>query len=91
MPVTATKLREDLYGTLDQVIETGSPVEILRNGHLLRIELVGAKSKLDSLIERDVMAGDPEELVSMDWSGYWSEAPRSKANKAPKAKISESK
>lgn len=83
MPVSATKLREDLYGTLDQVIETGSPVEILRNGHLLRIELVGAKSKLDGLVERDVMTGDPEELVSMDWSGYWSEAPK---RKGPKSK-----
>ena len=81
MPVTATKLREDLYGTLDQVIDTGTPVEILRNGHLLRIELVGAKSKLDKLVERDVMTGDPEDLVSMDWSGYWSEAPKGKGPK----------
>jgi hypothetical protein len=69
MPLTVTKLREDLYGTLDKVIDTGTPVEI------------GAKSKLDKLVERNVMTGDPEDLVGLDWSGYWSEAPKSKAPK----------
>ena len=30
MPVTASKLRENIYRILDQVLETGVPVEIER-------------------------------------------------------------
>jgi len=83
MPLTATKLRAELYGTLDQVIETGSPVEVTRHGHLLRIELVGAKSKLDHLPTRDIMNGNPEELVGLDWSGYWTESPKPRRPRKP--------
>ena len=32
MPVTASKLRENIYRILDQVLETGVPVEIERRG-----------------------------------------------------------
>ncbi|MCK4542739.1 MAG: hypothetical protein KAU17_10950 [Spirochaetales bacterium] len=37
MPISATKLRQDLYNILDQVIETGVPLEIARKGHIVKI------------------------------------------------------
>lgn len=40
MPLTASKLRENIYRVLDQVLETGEPVEIERNGRRLRIVAV---------------------------------------------------
>jgi hypothetical protein len=37
MRVTASKLRENIYRILDEAIETGQPVEIVRKGVVLRI------------------------------------------------------
>jgi hypothetical protein len=37
MPLTASKLRENIYRILDQVLETGVPVEIERRGKILKI------------------------------------------------------
>lgn len=38
MPVKPSQLREDIYRILDQVLETGVPVEIERHGKLLKVE-----------------------------------------------------
>lgn len=72
MPLTASKLRADVYRILDQVLETGVPVDIERKGHMLRIIAVSAPSKIANLAERPYLACDPEDLVEMDWSGTWS-------------------
>jgi hypothetical protein len=69
--ISATQLRQDVYRILDQVLESGRPVEIERGGRRLRIVPVDGGSKLDRLVERDVIVGDPEELVHVDWSGEW--------------------
>ncbi len=71
MSVTATQLREDIYQILDRVLENGQPVEILRNGQMLRIVAVNPPSKLARLVKRDCIVGDPDELTSLDWSGEW--------------------
>lgn len=74
MALSITKLRADLYNIIDQVIATGSPIEIERNGHIVKIVAEKPKSKLDSLITHpDLIQGDPEELVHIDWSSYWTE------------------
>jgi PHD/YefM family antitoxin component YafN of YafNO toxin-antitoxin module len=36
--VTASHLRQNIYRILDEVIETGQPVEIERKGSVVRIE-----------------------------------------------------
>jgi hypothetical protein len=36
-PWTASRLRENVYRILDEVLETGVPVEIERRGKILRI------------------------------------------------------
>ncbi len=72
MVVTASKLRENVYRILDEVLETGVPVEIERNGRRLRIVVVDAPSPLDRLVARpDSIVGDPDDLVHVDWSTEW--------------------
>jgi len=71
MTVTASALRQNIYKTLDRVIATGIPVEIVRRRKRLRIIPVDQKSKLSNLRKRDVLKGDPESLVHMDWSNEW--------------------
>jgi prevent-host-death family protein len=74
MKITASKLRENIYKVLDQVIETGVPVEIERRGRSLRIVPgdESPRSKLARLEPRPkVIVGDPEDLVHLDWSTEW--------------------
>ena len=67
-----SRLRADLYRVLDSVIDTGKPVEIERNGHVLRIALVPRTKKLDALVARpEFISGDPSDLVDVEWSGSW--------------------
>jgi hypothetical protein len=71
MPVKPSQLRENIYRILDQVLDTGIPVEIERHGKLLRIVPVEARSKLDNLKPRPYLLSDPEDLIHLDWSGEW--------------------
>jgi hypothetical protein len=73
--LTASRLRENIYSILDGVLETGVPVEIVRNGRRLRIVADDANppSKLARLKQRDVIVGDPDDLVHLEWSAEWSE------------------
>jgi hypothetical protein len=72
MVVTATELRQNIYRLLDEVLETGVPLEIERNGRRLRLIPSDARSKLDRLVPHDdYVVGDPEDLVHIDWSGEW--------------------
>jgi len=64
-------LRENIYRILDEILETGVPVDIERKGKLLRIAAVEPRSKLASLKSRDLIVGDPEDLVHVDWSEEW--------------------
>jgi hypothetical protein len=73
MAITASKLREDVYNILDDVLETGVPVEVRRKGKLLKIIAEEKPSKLSRLKKRDIVVGDPDDLVEIDWSEYWSE------------------
>ena len=76
--ITASKLRENVYRILDEIVETGVPVEINRRGKKLKIVRVDevTSSRLDNLIERpDAIAGDPEDLVRIDWSKEWRPGP----------------
>ena len=71
MRLTASRLRQDIYRILDEVLETGVPVEIERRGKVLRIVPPRECSKLDSLPQRDCLRTDPEEIVHIDWSETW--------------------
>jgi len=67
----ASALRENIYRILDEILETGVPLEIERKGRLLLIAPLEPRSKLANLKPRDLIVGDPEDLVHLDWSGEW--------------------
>lgn len=71
-PLTASRLRENVYRILDEVLETGVPVEIERRGKILKIVPGEPRDKLANLQARpDFVRCDPEELVHLDWSEEW--------------------
>jgi predicted pyridoxine 5'-phosphate oxidase superfamily flavin-nucleotide-binding protein len=71
MRLSAEKLKEDLVDVLDEVLETGIPVEIERKGHILKIVAERTGNKLDNLAPHDAIVGDPESIVHIDWSKEW--------------------
>ena len=72
MAITASELRQNIYKLLDQVLDTGVPLEIERNGRRLRVIPMDAPLKLDRVVgHEDYVVGDPEELVHIDWSTEW--------------------
>jgi hypothetical protein len=71
MTLKASSLRENIYRILDQVLDTGIPVEIERRGKILKIVTAEPRSKLQNLKARPYLLTDPEELVHLDWSGEW--------------------
>lgn len=73
MPITASKLRENVYRILDEAIETGKPVEVVRKGAVLTIVPPKRVSKLANLKKRPGLCCDPDDIVSIDWSKEWSE------------------
>lgn len=75
MVMTASRLRENVYKLLDEVVATGRPLEVERKGKLLRIIPVETRSKLGRLKKHDLIVGDPEDLVHIDWSSEWNPEP----------------
>jgi hypothetical protein len=73
MRVTASKLRENVYQILDQALETGVPVEVIRKGKVLKIVPDKPVSKLDRLKKRKVFVGNSDDIIGMDWSKEWTE------------------
>ena len=73
MALTASKLRENIYKVLDQVLETGVPVEIVRRRRKLKIIAVDEPAKkLDRLKKHSkALVGNPQDLVHRDWSKEW--------------------
>jgi hypothetical protein len=67
MPITASKLRANVYKILDEAIETGMPVEVVRKGIVLTIVPPKRVSKLANLKKRTGFVGDLDDIVSMDW------------------------
>lgn len=71
MVITTSALRQNLYRLLDQVLETGVPLEIKRKGKILKIIPPPENDKLDKMPERNIMNEDPEEYIHIDWSSEW--------------------
>jgi len=72
MTLSASKLRSNIYKLLDQVLETGIPLEIERKGRKLKITPEPPPDKLAKLKRHPgFLKCDPESIVHMDWSGEW--------------------
>lgn len=63
MAITASELRQNIYRLLDQVLETGVPLEVLRGDRRLRIVAASPPRKLDQLPLRNLFSCDPDELL----------------------------
>lgn len=69
---TPTQLRANLYALLDQVLDSGTPLEVVRRGRVLRIVPDQEGDPLLRIRTNPALInGDPEELVELDWSGEW--------------------
>jgi len=71
MTVTASVLRKDIYHLLDQVLETGKPLDVKRKNGIVKIVAGQPTAKLARLKKHACIPGDPEDLVHSDWSGEW--------------------
>ena len=66
--ITVTELRGNIYKLLDEILNTGIPIEINKGGKKLRIMPVSKVNKLQNLISRpDVIKGDPDDLSDISW------------------------
>ena len=71
MTVTPSTLRQNIYKLLDQVLETGQPIEILRKGKILQIISKKPVNKIQNLKKRSIVNGNPESIVHIDWFETW--------------------
>jgi hypothetical protein len=70
--ITPSKLREDIYNILDSVLENNEIIEVKRKGQIIKIIPPQKTNKLDNLVKHEnVITGDSEDFVSMDWSKEW--------------------
>jgi hypothetical protein len=76
LAITASTLRANVYRLLDEVLETGQPLEIKRNGKTLLITPKQEQSIWERLPRRaGYIVGDPDELIHVDWSSEWNPDP----------------
>jgi antitoxin (DNA-binding transcriptional repressor) of toxin-antitoxin stability system len=71
MAITASKLRENIYKILDEAVETGVPIEVVRKGIVLRIVADTRPLKLSRLKKRTAFVGDPDDIFKIDWRSEW--------------------
>jgi len=69
--LTASQLRANIYRVLDEILRSGRPIEIERNGQRIQIRPLAAPSRLGRLVRRSVVKGSPKRFVHLDWSGQW--------------------
>ncbi|HEX5713987.1 MAG TPA: hypothetical protein VFX85_11790 [Solirubrobacterales bacterium] len=76
MAISASKLRANVYRLLDEVLDSGRPLEIERKGKILVIAPKEEQSLWDRLPRREgYIVGDPGDLVHIDWLSEWNPDP----------------
>lgn len=66
--VSPTELRANIYKLLEEVLNTGVPIEINKGGRKLRIVPVEKSDKLQNLVSRpSVITGNPDDLADIHW------------------------
>ena len=66
--ITVTELRGNIYNLLDEVLNTGIPIEINKEGKKLKIMPAGKANKLQNLVSRpNVIKGNPDDLAGISW------------------------
>ena len=70
--LTATRLRADLFSTLDRVVETGETVEIKRPNGSVRIVRDTSTQRLAALkLHPGTINGNPDDLAGLSWEQTW--------------------
>ena len=66
--ISVTELRGNIYKLLDEVLNTGIPIEINKGGKKLKILPAEKVDKLQNLVSRpNVIKGNPDDLVNISW------------------------
>ncbi len=73
MRLSATHLKQNLFQVLDAVLNNKQPIEVERNGRILKIMPAQPFSKLDNLEAHDTIVGNPESIIHIPWSQEWQE------------------
>lgn len=69
--ITIKQLRTNLCKIIDQVIQTGEPIEIEHKGNIVKIVRDKPKNNLSKLTKHpDTMIGVPEDFVHVNWEKY---------------------
>ena len=69
--ITPTEFRKNLFGILRELEQTGRKIQIVtRTGNRFEVISHGKPSKFDKIPKKkNVINGDPNDLIHMDWSG----------------------
>ncbi len=74
--MSATRLRSELFKTLDRVVAKGETVEIERPGGAVRIVPAASGNRLARLsLHPGTVAGNPEDLANLSWEDAWQPVP----------------
>ncbi len=66
--ITASQLEANIIKYLDEVLNTGVSLEIVKEGKKLQITPVDKVDKLKNLVSRpNVINGNPDDLVNISW------------------------
>ncbi|MBN2010912.1 type II toxin-antitoxin system Phd/YefM family antitoxin [candidate division KSB1 bacterium] len=66
--ITVTELRGNIYNLLDEVLNTGVPIQITKGDKKLKIMPVDKVDKLQNLVSRPhAIKGNPDDLVNIHW------------------------
>ena len=76
MNISASTLRQNVYKTLDEIVETGKEVKINRKGKKLKIILDSSdkgkqKNNLLNLKKRKITSCREDDLIYIDWYSKW--------------------
>ena len=70
--LTATRLRAELFSTLDHVVATGEAVEIQRPGGSVCIVRTTSTRRLSALKPHPgVITGNADDLANLSWEQTW--------------------
>ncbi len=70
--MTASRLRAELFSTLDQVLASGDPVEIQRPGGVVCIVRSASIRRLAGLTPHPgTVSGNADDLIDVSWEQAW--------------------
>ncbi len=70
--LTATRLRAELFSTLDHIVETGESIEIQRPSGLVRIVREASSLRLEALKPHPgIINGNADDLADLSWEQSW--------------------